>query len=163
LHERRSRYGGRGRGFSLIELVIVVVIIAILGAIAIPKMSRGAQGASDASLSQNLATLRSGLDLYQAEHSGTFPAAGVVVAAMTTYTDDQGNTSATKTGNFVYGPYVRALPPLPVGNNKGNTGIDIAANAGNAGVGWIYNPANGTITANTTTEADAKGVLYSSY
>jgi prepilin-type N-terminal cleavage/methylation domain-containing protein len=154
--------GGRG-GFSLIELVIVVVIIAIIGAIAIPKMSRGAQGASDASLTQNLSTLRSGLDLYQAEHNGTFPAAGAVTDALTLYTDDQGNTSATKTGNFVYGPYVRALPPLPVGNNKGNTGIDIAANAAKPNVGWIYNPANGTITANTTSEADAKSVLYSSY
>ena len=161
--ERRTRRRRRGGGFSLIELVIVVVIIAIIGAIAIPKMSRGAQGASDASLSQNLATLRSGLDLYQAEHNGTFPASGSVVAALTTYTDDQGNTSATKTGNFVYGPYVRTLPPLPVGNNKGNTGIDTPANAGKPNVGWIYDATNGTITANTTTEADAKGVLYSSY
>ena len=32
----------RKRAFSLIELVIVVVIIGIIAAIAIPRMSRGA-------------------------------------------------------------------------------------------------------------------------
>ena len=57
-------------GFSLIELVIVVVIIAIIGAIAIPKMSRGAAGANDAALSQDLAVLRSALDLYATENGG---------------------------------------------------------------------------------------------
>ena len=40
----------RKPGFSLIELVVVIVIIAIIGAIAIPKMSRGSVGAGDSSL-----------------------------------------------------------------------------------------------------------------
>src|SRR5438105_10806146 len=102
---RRRRPGRHCRSaFSLIELVIVVVIVAIIGAIAIPKMSRGAQGAGDSSLTQNLSTLRSALDLYQAEHNGNFPTAASAMVALTAFTDDQGNTSATKTGNYVYGP-----------------------------------------------------------
>src|SRR5260221_1363528 len=61
------------RGFSLIELMIVAVVLAIVGAIAIPRMSRGAQGACDPGVSQGLAVLRSALDLYQADHGGQYP------------------------------------------------------------------------------------------
>ena len=152
------------KGFSLIELVIVVVIIAIIGAIAIPRLSRGSAGAADSSLVGNLRVLRSAIDLYASEHGGTFPAAGTIAAQLTQYTDDAGATSATKTGNYIYGPYLRSIPALPVGAKKGSTGI--AATTG-AGVGWIYDATNGTIKANTTdstpVEADAKGTLYSAY
>jgi hypothetical protein len=79
---------------------------------------------------------------------------------MTQYTDAQGTVSATPSTTAIYGPYLRAIPPLPLGANKGETGVAAAAGAG---VGWIYNAATGTITANTTTEADATGKLYSAY
>src|SRR5436853_7899918 len=85
------------RGFSLIELVIVVVIIAIIGAIAIPRLSRGAAGAADSALVGNLRILRSAVDLYASEHGGTFPGAATIATRLTQYTDDQGNTSASKT------------------------------------------------------------------
>ena len=152
------------KGFSLIELVIVVVIIAIIGAIAIPRLSRGSAGAADSSLVGNLRVLRSAIDLYASEHGGSFPAVGTIVAQLTQYSDDQGATSATKTGNYIYGPYIRSIPPLPVGAKKGQNGI---AAATGASVGWIYDATNGTIKANTTDtspiEADAKGTLYSAY
>src|ERR1700759_2370087 len=93
-----ARFNQRRSAFSLIELVIVVVIIAIIGAIAIPKMSRGAAGAGDSALIQDLAVLRSAVALYNAEHpnaplttSATFP------DALTKYTDASGTVSATKT------------------------------------------------------------------
>src|SRR5438270_13206986 len=105
----------RKNGFSLIELVIVVVIIAIIGAIAIPKMSRGAQGAADSALIQNLSVLRSALDLYQTENGGNYPTVGNVTNALIQYNDGNGGLSATKTGNYVYGPYLRASPTLPLG------------------------------------------------
>ena len=152
------------KGFSLIELVIVVVIIAIIGAIAIPRLSRGSAGAADASLVGNLRVLRSAIDLYASEHGGSFPAAGTIGNQLTQYTDDTGATSATKTGNYIYGPYLRTVPALPVGAKKGQNGI---AAATGASVGWIYDATNGTIKANTTdtspVEADAKGTLYSGY
>ena len=159
----------RNKGFSLIELVIVVVIIAIIGAIAIPRMSRGAAGASDSALVGNLKVLRSAIDLYANEHGGRFPGVNssgttdltLFNAQMTTYTDDQGNANATKTGNYIYGPYLRTIPSLPVGAAKGNS--TVAASAA-AGVGWIYDATAGTIAANTTSsEKDVKGVAYSSY
>ncbi len=151
----------RNRGFSLIELVIVVVIIGIIAAIAVPRMSRGAAGAQDSALTGNLAVLRSAIDLYSTEHGGTYPAAATVVNQLTLYSSDAGATNATKTGAFIYGPYVRAVPALPVNcPRKGAVGI-AAADA--AGIGWIYDETNGKIRSNTTTEADVSGKLYSDY
>jgi prepilin-type N-terminal cleavage/methylation domain-containing protein len=148
------------RGFSLIELVIVVVIIAIIGAIAIPKMSRGAAGAADSALIQDLSVIRSAIDLYQTENGGVYPTAANVTNALIQYSDGSGGLSATKDATHIYGPYLRSIPSLPVGAAKGGT--TIAATTA-AGVGWLYTAATGGITANTTTETDAKGVLYSSY
>ena len=151
----------RNRGFSLLEVVIVVAIIAILAAIGIPRMSRGAKGAGDSALSANLAVLRNAIDLYAAEHLGTYPALATITNQLTQYTDASGGTAASKDATHIYGPYVRSIPPLPVGAKKGNTGFDIAdAN----GVGWIYTAASGTVTANTSgTEKDDAGKLYSAY
>ncbi len=147
------------RGFSLIELVIVVVIIGIIGAIAIPRMSRGATGASDSALSGNLAVLRNAIDLYETEHPGSYPAVSTIVAQLTTYTDDSGAAQATKDATHIFGPYLRSIPPLPVGAKKGSTGISATDGAG---VGWIYVVATGAINANAT-ESDARGKAYSSY
>jgi prepilin-type N-terminal cleavage/methylation domain-containing protein len=151
------------RGFSLIELMIVAVVLAIVGAITIPRMSRGAQGASDPGVTQGLAVLRSALDLYQADHGGKYPSGANVSNALLQFTDLRGNVNPVKEGTFVFGPYLRRVPALWVGGAKGSSGIGTAANAESTGVAWIYDPATGAIAANTTIEADAKGILYNSY
>lgn len=148
------------RGFSLLELVIVVVIMAIIAAIAIPRMSRGSAGATDSAVAGNLAVLRNSIDLYATEHGGTYPTLAAIVNQLTQYTDNVGDPQAAKDATHIYGPYIRTIPPLPVGAKKGETGI-AAADA--AGVGWIYTVATGEIKANTTTEADVTGKLYSAY
>ena len=150
------------RGFSLIELVIVIVIIGIIAAIAIPRMSRGAEGANDSSLSGNLAVLRNSIDLYYTEHEGKYPTAAAVTNQLLTYTDIDGSPNPTKTGNFIFGPYLRAIPAMPIPGTQGKGQTGIAAAAG-AGVGWVYDDGTGTITCNTGTTADAKGKLYTAY
>lgn len=150
------------RGFSLLEVVIVVAIIAILAAIGIPRMSRGSRGANDSAIGGDLAVLRNAIDLYSAEHGGAFPTSANVVAQLTKYTDVAGATSDTKTTTHIYGPYIRSIPPLPVGpdSRKGSSGIG----TGDAnGVGWIYTEASGKITANTGTTKDDQNRLYSEY
>lgn len=149
------------RAFSLIELIIVVVIIGIIAAIAIPRMSRGAAGAADSSLSGSLAVMRSGLDIYATEHGGKFPVLATFMDQMTLFTDFNGVTNAAKGGAFIYGPYLRKVPPLPVGTERGSTAITGAA--GTAGSGWVYDDVQGTIIANTTVEADEGGKLYNTY
>ncbi len=149
------------KGFSLLELVVVVVIIGIIAAVAIPRMSRGSAGAADAALSGNLAVLRNAIDMYAAEHTGTFPTVADAADQLTKYTDSAGDTADKRDSTHLYGPYVRKVPPLPVGAAKGST--DIAAETAD-GVGWIYDATNGDIEANTTsTEKDAADKLYTDY
>lgn len=157
----------RTRAFSLVELVIVVVIIGVIAAIAVPRISRGAKGAGESALRGDLAALRNAIDLYAAEHDGDFPTVADFVNQLTKYSNDQGGTQANKDATFKYGPYLRAVPGLPVagdasllGGKKGDKGV-AAADA--AGVGWLYTVVDGTIKANTGTAADEAGTLYSDY
>ena len=151
------------RGFSLIELVIVVVIIAIIAAIAIPRMSRGAAGANDSALQADLRTLRNAIDLYAQEHGGTYPTLANINAtpgALTAYSDDQGTISATKSATCIYGPYLRVLPTIPLGTEKGSSAFGASPATGTA---WVYDVTTGGVTANTGTLTDAKGKQYSTY
>lgn len=147
-------------GSSLLEIVIVVASIAILAAVSIPRMSQGSNSQSDLTVAGGLAALRGAIDLYSAEHGGAFPTAARIEDQLTQYTDISGTVSATRTFPYVYGPYLRTVPRLPVGVRKGNRGI--AASDGEE-VGWLYSEASGRITANTTTETDETQGLYRDY
>lgn len=150
------------RGFSLIELVIVVVIIGIIGAIAIPRMSRGASGAADSGLTADLTVMRTAIDLYKAEHGGVLPKFATFADQMTTYTDANGTANATKTTTYIYGPYLREIPKLKLGTNKGKNAL--VATQGGTVAGWVYDETTGNISANLPdTEVDASGVQYNAY
>lgn len=153
------------RAFSLIELVIVIVIIGIIGAIAIPRMSRGAAGAADSSLTANLAVLRNAIDLYHTEHGSTFPTGADYEAQLLGYTDEFGATSASRTNTHVFGPYLRGIPPLPVGTNKGKTTFVVGGLPGSdPSGGWHYDPATGVVVANLVdAEVDQRGRAYNTY
>ena len=154
---RNKRYSG----FSLLELVIVVVIVGIIAAIAIPRMSRGSAGAADAALSGDLAVLRNAIDMYAAEHNGNFPSARDIEEQLLEYTDSDGNTRSTPNETHIYGPYLRKIPPLPVGSHKGCTQIRTSSNNN---TGWIYDPDTGEIHANCSNrERDAAGTRYNEY
>ena len=149
-------------GFSLIELVIVVVIIAIIAAIAIPKMSRGAAGANDSATSQDLSTMRSALDLYAGEHNSTYPIAANVLTQLTQFTDINGNVSSTKTSVFLYGPYLKSVPALPVGTNKGLNTITTTGPAGTGSFGWFYDGTTMWVN-DPNTDVDVAGTAYNTY
>ena len=151
----------RRSGFSLLELVIVIVIMGIVAAVAIPRMSRGSAGAADSALSGNLSVLRSAIDMYAGEHNGAYPAVADIEDQLTLYSSAAGATNATKSSTYLYGPYLRKVPSLPVGAAKGSSGI---AAADGTGVGWIYTAASGDITSNTTaSEKDSSEKKYSDY
>ena len=156
-NRRRPQY----RAFSLLELAIVVAIIAVIAAIGIPRLSRGTRGAAKSAVVGNLAVLRQAIHFFVAEHADTYPTVADIAEQLTQYTDALGHAQATKDTTHIYGPYLRRVPPLPVGVRKGATGI---AAADGPGVGWIYDESDGSIKANTTvTERDISNKLYSTY
>ena len=155
-------------GFSLIELVIVVVIIAIIGAIAIPKMSRGAAGANESALVSDLTVMRAALELYAQEHGGSYPASTTFVTQLTGYTDISGNvgTATTRTAPFIYGPYLKVVPALPVGTYKTQTAVIYNSGGmsacGSAAGGWVYD--GQSVYANDpATDLDMSGKPYQQY
>jgi len=149
------------KAFSLLEVVIVVAIMGVLAAIALPRMSRGQRGAGDAALETDLEVLRKAIDLFAAEHLGSYPSGDRIAGQLTQCTDIEGDAQTTRDGDHVYGPYLRDVPPLPVGIRKGNTKIALSDAPA---VGWIYTPASGEIRANTgMAEVSAAGVQYRDY
>ena len=150
------------RGFSLIELVIVIVILGVLAAVAIPRMSRGASGAGESALVNDLSTLRRAIEMYSIEHGGLVPEKkDTIIGQLTQYSDINGNTNATRTGVFQYGPYLRAMPVLPVGKNKGSADVRDGGSPGDGSEGWFYYKNTGAIVANTKdSEVDSTGARY---
>jgi general secretion pathway protein G len=152
-------------GFSLLELVIVIVIIGLIAAIAIPRFSCGTAGAADTSLEADLAILRNAIDLFAAEHGGDYPTLAKITDQLTKYTDGL-NTSDPVDARDVdhpYGPYLRAIPALPVGDNKGKTDFT-AGSIGDGDVGWWYDQTNGVIKANCDdAEKDNLDKQYNAY
>lgn len=148
-------------GFSLIELVIVVVIIGIIGAIAIPRMSRGAAGAADSALVADLTVLRNAIELYAAEHGGDYPTLALISDQLTKKTNAAGTVDDGTPNGFIYGPYVRKIPALPVSSSvSGAQGSSaITGVAGTASNGWVYDETTGDLVANSP-DSDANGNPY---
>ncbi len=174
------RTNTRTRAFSLVEMIIVVVIIGILAAIAIPRLSRGASGASDSGVRGNLSVLRNAIELYYYEH-GEYPgknaagaaAAGTeaaMLAQLIQFTDDAGDPSLTRDATHRFGPYLRkGMPPCPVAPRIGKTGVSMVSGvtvpayvAADVNSGWVFNFDTGDIVVNSN-NTDEDGVSYDAY
>ena len=147
-------------GFSLVELIIVIVIVGVVAAIAVPRFSGASQSAVDGAVAADLETLRKAIDVYQCEHMGRYPELARFAEQLTQYTDVNGNVSPTRGGAYTYGPYIRALPPLRVGPNRGCTGV---ADTAGSNVGWVYNEKCGHITAAAEDARDRRNRPYGEY
>ncbi|UCE58789.1 MAG: prepilin-type N-terminal cleavage/methylation domain-containing protein [Phycisphaerales bacterium] len=162
----------RKPGFSLTELVIVVVIIGIIAAIAAPRLAEGGAAAADAALRGSLRTLRGAIDMYAGEHDNVWPASKPADRSEATFIDQltKKTNSAGAVGNapgeHIFGPYLRGIPPVPVGPNVGARGIDLKTTGfvyeAVLSAGWVYNYDTGEIYANTD-DLGQDGVGYNTY
>ena len=141
------------RAFSLIELVIVVVIIGVLAAIAIPRMSSGADGAKTNAVKANLAVLRQAIELHKAER-GRYPGVGADADGTATFSADTFVTDLTTESADGTGPYLRAIPEVGVGTNPDSNSVgsttDNPPTEAAGTTGWLFNSSAGDIWANAT-------------
>lgn len=138
-----SKY--RAQGFTLVEILIVVVILGILAAIVIPQFTSASESAKASSLTSQLQTIRSQLELYQVQHGGEYPtlAADADWDKMVKITDKDGTEYDTKAdvpaNTSDFGPYLQQPPSNPF------TGDD-SVKADNTGA-WKYNDSTGKLQA----------------
>ena len=123
-----------------------MTIIAIISAIAIRRVSRYSDQTSANAAAQDISVMQLGIERYRAEH-GNYPSASNVADQLTQFTDGFGNVSATRVAPYIYGPYIRAVPPVPAGPAMGRTKIAAAAASD---VGWLYDVTSGAISVNDT-------------
>jgi len=110
------------KGFTLVEILIVVIILGILAAIVIPQFSNASTDAKKNSLTSQLQTMRSQMELYKLQHNDKPPtklaAPGLHGAdpldwdQLTAQTDVSG--TAGTAGAQKYGPYLQQIPSNPL-------------------------------------------------
>src|SRR5438067_1530810 len=116
----------RRPAFTLVEILIVVVILGILATVIIGLFANTSADASANALKDNLRTIRSSIQVYLAQH-GSYPALSSFDPQMTQYTDASGATSSSHDATHIFGPYIFAVPNLPVGTNRGLSTVTTTA------------------------------------
>ena len=125
----------RHRGFTLIELVMVIVIIAVLSAIIVPNFVDYV-GKSEASATRaNLQMLRTAIQTFRSQNSGTFPANNLSDLVPT---------------------YLPKIPPDGVESSSA------VVNLQNGTGGWFWDITNRILVPNLN-GSDAFGTAYSAY
>ena len=166
----------------MVELLVVIIIIGILAAVAIPQFGDASSDAKIAALDQNLASVRSAIELYYAQHNGEYPglikmhavkaawapqahpdAATAFVQQLTMYSTSGGYTCAEKNVLYPYGPYLRSdIPanPLPAATAAGAaSAVNVTADTtplsadNSPTTGWKASSATGQFIANNSAHA----------
>jgi general secretion pathway protein G len=142
------------KGFTLVEILIVVIILGILAAIVIPQFTNASQDARKSSMTSQLQTLRSQVELFKLQHHDAYPTdTGKIDGAwdwakLTTKTAPDEAAAASSAVDAV-GPYLQqqTINPLVAsadGATVTSVDADPAANSdAPAASGWVFSKATG--------------------
>jgi len=142
----------RKTGFTLVEILIVVIILGILAAIVIPQFTSASQDARKNSLTSQLQTLRSQIELYKLQHLDQLPSTLISGTPawdqLTNKTNNAGTTGTTSA--FPFGPYLQSAPVNSL--NGANAMLVVTADqtlggavTGGSNKGFVINSSNGKV------------------
>lgn len=164
------------KGFTLVELLLVVSILGILAALVLPTFQGNVVEAKESAAKSNLATIRTQIELYKLQHNGYPPGyiggSGTDQSATiemqftkTSRADGLPSVTTIPATPFLYGPYLKKIPPNPFNGLSNLTlladGALFSANV-NGSSGWLYRKDTGEIALNWT-GTDKSGVAYCDY
>ena len=132
----------RGRGFTLVEILIVVVILGILAAIVVPQFTSAANEARGGNVATQESTLGTQLELWAARNGGVYP-----------------DLVTDGWDNMIADDYIKSEPSNPfTAAADGPTDVEAfdftdedsanaKASAEDASRGWLYDATDGIIRA----------------
>jgi len=137
-------YRTRKSGFTLVEILIVVIILGILAAIVIPQFTNASQDARKNSLTSQLQTVRSQLELAKLQHRDTPSPALLTGAAGAQWVELTGKTDDSYVAGGNFGPYLNGAPVNPL-NGKSDVKVLTSGTEPAFGdtvaatdCGWVY-------------------------
>jgi len=146
---KTQAFRSRKSGFTLVEILIVVIILGILAAIVIPQFTNASTNARASSVTSQLQTLRSQVQLFKLQHNDTLPTlignSPACWNQLLSKTNIGGTVDTSAAG--IYGPYLETVPKNPLNNNASVT----AVGSQTATTGWTFDTSTGNIYATNQT------------